>query len=91
MPAAENKPSAPFLFNWAPPFELDDPDRPRARAPILHASYTNARGECAASASSPADGIHSNCASRTARALESSEPNDAACVPVTQNTRDVSL
>ena len=52
--------------------------RPRALAPMRHARATKALGDTRASDSSPADGIHSSCASRTARVLESSEPGAAA-------------
>ena len=44
--------------------------RPRALAPMRHARATKALGDTRASDSSPADGIHSSCASRTARVLE---------------------
>mmetsp|Transcript_10831 Transcript_10831/g.48827 ORF Transcript_10831/g.48827 Transcript_10831/m.48827 type:complete len:365 (-) Transcript_10831:1075-2169(-) len=55
--------------------------RPRALAPMRHARDTNALGDTLASDSRPADGIHSSCASRTARVLESSEPGAAAESP----------
>ena len=48
---------------------------------MRHARDTNALGDTRASDSSPADGIHSSCASRTARVLESSEPGAAAESP----------
>mmetsp|Transcript_6903 Transcript_6903/g.28570 ORF Transcript_6903/g.28570 Transcript_6903/m.28570 type:complete len:545 (+) Transcript_6903:2518-4152(+) len=72
--ACENPPPPPPA---APPQLL----RPGALAPMRHARDTNALGDTRASDSRPADGIHSSCASRTARVLESSEPGAAAESP----------
>ena len=90
-PAEKRLPGSPRFCGEPPEDACENPPalvltppqllRPGALAPMRHARDTNALGDTRASDSRPADGIHSSCASRTARVLESSEPGAAAESP----------